>query len=400
MKILVINAGSSSLKFQLIDMSTKAPLCSGIVERIGLEMGKLANKIAPDTDDERKVVVEEPFPNHSVAMKRVAELLCDPKDGVIADPSEIDALGHRVVMGGEDITAPVKIDDSVKDIIRGYEPLSPLHNPANLIGIEVGEEIFKGTPAVAIFDTEFHQTMPAEAYMYPLPYELYKEDRIRRYGFHGTSHRYVSREAAKFMGKKPEEVNLIICHLGNGSSISAVKQGKCIDTTMGITPLEGLMMGTRCGDIDPALVSIIMDKKEMTAKEVDTLMNKKSGLFGICGMSDMRDIHAAIDKGDEKAELALKMFNYRIKKYVGAFMFALGNVDALVFTAGIGEYDEYVRAGVCEGLEGFGIKIDLEENAVRRSVQRSLNKGGSVEVMIIPTNEELEIALATEAVLS
>lgn len=400
MNVLVINSGSSSLKFQLINMETETALCSGLVERIGQDMGKLVNKLAPDTDNERKVVIDEPFADHETAMKRVVELLTDENDGVIKDKSEINAIGHRVLLGGEEIKESVKVTDEVKDIIRKYIPLGPLHNPANLAGIEVCEHLFPGTPNVGVFDTEFHQTMPEKAFLYPLPYNLYEDLKIRRYGFHGTSHRFVAKQAAKFLGKAPEDLNLVICHLGNGCSMSAVKAGKCVDTTMGITPLEGLMMGTRCGDIDPALVPFIMDRKGLTGAEMDTLMNKESGLYGICGMSDMRDIHAAVESGDEKAKTALDMFVYRIKKYVGSFIAALGNVDAIVFTAGIGENDEIVREMVCADMDLFGIKIDLEENATRRGTERSLNAGGKTEVLIIPTNEELEIAQATVKVLA
>ncbi|MEZ0574579.1 acetate kinase [Halodesulfovibrio aestuarii] len=399
MNVLVINSGSSSLKFQLINMENETALCSGLVERIGQDMGKLVNKLAPDTDDERKVVIDEPFADHETAMKRVVDLLTDENDGVIKDRSEIYAIGHRVLLGGEEIKESVKVTDEVKEIIRKYIPLGPLHNPANLAGIEVCEHLFPGTPNVGVFDTEFHQTMPEKAFLYPLPYELYEDLRIRRYGFHGTSHRFVAKRAAKFLGKAPEDVNLVICHLGNGCSMSAVKAGKCVDTTMGITPLEGLMMGTRCGDIDPALVPFIMDRKGLTGEEVDTLMNKQSGLFGICGMSDMRDIHAAVDNGDTKAETALDMFVYRIRKYVGSYFAALGNVDAIVFTAGIGENDDIVREMVCADMDLFGLKIDTEENATRRGIERSLNGGGKTEILVIPTNEELEIAQATVKVL-
>ncbi|WP_430734882.1 acetate kinase [Halodesulfovibrio aestuarii] len=399
MNVLVINSGSSSLKFQLINMENETALCSGLVERIGQDMGKLVNKLAPDTDDERKVVIDEPFADHETAMKRVVDLLTDENDGVIKDRSEIYAIGHRVLLGGEEIKESVKVTDEVKEIIRKYIPLGPLHNPANLAGIEVCEHLFPGTPNVGVFDTEFHQTMPEKAFLYPLPYELYEDLRIRRYGFHGTSHRFVAKRAAKFLGKAPEDVNLVICHLGNGCSMSAVKAGKCVDTTMGITPLEGLMMGTRCGDIDPALVPFIMDRKGLTGEEVDTLMNKQSGLFGICGMSDMRDIHAAVDNSDTKAETALDMFVYRIRKYVGSYFAALGNVDAIVFTAGIGENDDIVREMVCADMDLFGLKIDTEENATRRGIERSLNGGGKTEILVIPTNEELEIAQATVKVL-
>ncbi|MCG8529954.1 MAG: acetate kinase [Desulfovibrionales bacterium] len=400
MNVLVINSGSSSLKFQLINMESETALCSGLVERIGQEMGKLVNKVAPDTDDERKIVFDEPFPTHEIAMQRVVEVITDEKDGVIKDKAEIYAIGHRVLLGGEEIKESVKVTGEVKDIIRKYIPLGPLHNPANLAGIEVAEELFPGIPSVGVFDTEFHQTMPEKAYLYPLPYDLYEDLKIRRYGFHGTSHRFVAKRAAAFLGKAPEDTNLIICHLGNGCSMSAVKAGKCVDTTMGITPLEGLMMGTRCGDIDPALVPFIMDRKGLSGEEVDNLMNKQSGLFGICGMSDMRDIHAAVENGDEKAKLALDMFVYRIKKYIGSFAAVLGSIDAVVFTAGIGENDDIVREMVCENMGMFGLSIDTEENAIRRGTERSINKDGKTELLIIPTNEELEIAQATVQVLS
>ncbi|MFV0422467.1 acetate kinase [Oleidesulfovibrio sp.] len=400
MNVLVINAGSSSCKYQLINMENEVVLCAGLVERIGEDMGKLAHKIAPDTDKEEKIVLEQPFANHVEGMKKVVELITDADKGVVKDKSEIGAIGHRVVMGGEEITKSVKVDAKVKEIIDGYKALCPLHNPANLAGIEVAEELFPGTPSVAVFDTEFHQTMPSRAYMYPLPLNLYEDLKVRRYGFHGTSHRYVTKKAAEFLGKPVDEVNLVTCHLGNGCSMAAVKNGKCIDTTMGITPLEGLMMGTRCGDIDPAIVPFLVEAKGMTAAEVDTLMNKQSGLKGICGMNDMRDIHAAVEKGDEKAKMALDMFVYRIKKYIGSFYAALGRVDAVIFTAGIGENDDIVRAEVCSEMEVLGITIDLEKNAVRSGEPRNIAKAeGSVAVLVVPTNEELEIAQATMEVL-
>lgn len=400
MNVLVINAGSSSCKYQLINMESEGVLCAGLVERIGEATGKLAHKIAPDTDSEEKIVLEQPFPNHVEAMKKVVELITDPEKGVIKDKSEIYAIGHRVLLGGEEIKESVKIDEWAKDVIRDYIPLGPLHNPANLAGIEVAEELFPGVPSVGVFDTEFHQTMPAKAYLYPLPLELYEEMKIRRYGFHGTSHRYVTKKTAEFLGKPLDEVNIITCHLGNGCSMAAVKNGKCVDTTMGITPLEGLMMGTRCGDIDPAIVPFLMEKKGLTTAEADTLMNKQSGLKGVCGMNDMRDIHAAVEKGDEKAKLALDMFVYRIKKYIGAFYAALGRVDAVVFTAGIGENDDIVRAEVCENMDVFGIALDAEKNKIRSGEPRNIAAENSkVAVLVVPTNEELEIAQAAVNVL-
>jgi acetate kinase len=399
MNVLVINSGSSSIKYQLINMETEASLCSGLVERIGEPVGKLTHKTHPDTDAEKKIALNETFADHVAGMKRVVDLITDSTDGVIKDKSEIYAIGHRVLLGGEKITKSIKIDDWAKDVIREYFPLGPLHNPANLAGIEVAEELFPGVPSVGVFDTEFHQTMPQKAFLYPLPYSMYEDLQVRRYGFHGTSHRYVTKQAAKFLGKPVDELNIITCHLGNGCSMCAIKNGKCVDTTMGLTPLEGLMMGTRCGDIDPAIVPFVMEKTGISAAEMDTVMNKQSGLKGICGMNDMRDIHAARLEGNEKAQLAFDMMSYRIKKYVGAFMAVVGEVDAVVFTAGIGENDEHMRAAVCKDMEHLGLSIDIEENNTRRGVARSISKGGKVDILIIPTNEELEIAQATVEVL-
>ena len=372
MKILVINAGSSSCKYQLFNMDDQSVLCSGVVERIGQPMGKLSHKIAPGTDKEEKIVVERPFPTHVEGMEDVISLLLDSEKGVIQDKSEISAIGHRVLHGGEAITDPV------------------------LMGIDVAEKLFPGVPNVGVFDTEFGMTLAPEAYLYPLPYSLYEELRIRRYGFHGTSHKYIAKATAAFLGKPLSELNSITMHLGNGSSMSAVQNGKCIDTSMGLTPLEGLMMGTRCGSIDPAIVPFMMEKKGMTPQEADTVLNKQSGLLGICGTSDMRDVHANIEKGDEKAVLAFKMLTRSIKKVLGSYFFLLGNVDSIVFTAGIGENDEFVREAVCEGLEPFGIKVDKKENHTRKPGARVISTPDSrIPVLIIPTNEELEIATTT-----
>lgn len=396
MKILVINAGSSSCKYQLFNMDDQSVLCSGVVERIGQPMGKLSHKIAPGSDKEEKIVVERPFPTHVEGMEDVISLLLDSEKGVIQDKSEISAIGHRVLHGGEAITDPVLIDDKVKEIIRDCFPLGPLHNPANLMGIDVAEKLFPGVPNVGVFDTEFGMTLAPEAYLYPLPYSLYEELRIRRYGFHGTSHKYIAKATAAFLGKPLSELNSITMHLGNGSSMSAVQNGKCIDTSMGLTPLEGLMMGTRCGSIDPAIVPFMMEKKGMTPQEADTVLNKQSGLLGICGTSDMRDVHANIEKGDEKAALAFKMLTRSIKKVLGSYFFLLGNVDSIVFTAGIVENDEFVREAVCEGLEPFGIKVDKKENHTRKPGARVISTPDSrIPVLIIPTNEELEIATTT-----
>lgn len=400
MNVLVINSGSSSIKYQLLDMDTQAPLCSGIVERIGEAMGRIVHKIHPDTEKEEKLIFEQAIPTHVDGMKRVVEIITDADKGVIKDKSEIHAIGHRVLLGGEEIKESVLVTEDVKEIIRRYFPLGPLHNPANLAGIEVAEELFPGLPNVAVFDTEFHQTMPAKAFLYPLPYELYEEQRIRRYGFHGTSHRYVTKRTAEYLGIPLEELNIITCHLGNGCSMAAVKGGKCIDTTMGITPLEGLMMGTRCGDIDPAIIPFIMERQGINPSEVDEIMNKKSGLKGICGMNDMRDLHTARKNGNERAQLAFEMFTYRIKKYLGAYYAILGRVDAIVFTAGIGENDEFVRADVCTNMEHLGISLDYEINNIRSGKPRHIStKESRIPVIVMPTNEELEIAQATLSVL-
>ena len=401
MKIFVINSGSSSLKYQLLNMEDGSVMATGLVERIGEAMGKLSQKNWPGEAREVEVEREMPFPDHRAAMHTVVDLVTGAETGVIASTSEIDAIGHRVVQGGETLFKSTLIDDDVVEKIRANCPLSPLHNPANLVGIEVARELFAGVPQVAVFDTEFHQTMPSKAFMYPIPYELYEELKIRRYGFHGTSHRYVAQQAAAMLGKAEDEVNLVTLHLGNGCSMAAVRQGKCIDTSMGLTPLAGVMMGTRSGDIDPAILPFLMKEKGLTMEEVDNILNKQSGLKGICGMNDMRDIHSAAHGGDAKAALAVDMFVYRIKKYIGAYYAVTGPLDALVFTAGIGENDDEVRARVCEELEHLGISIDMERNAGRKKAATAVHADGSkVAILVIPTNEELAIAKATLSVLN
>jgi acetate kinase len=399
MNIFVINSGSSSLKYQLLDMQDGAVMATGMVERIGDEIGKISQKSWPGTDRQGDVEREMPFPDHRAAMHAVVDLVTGA--GVIASAAEIRAIGHRVVQGGETLFKSTLIDDEVVARIRANCPLSPLHNPANLVGIEVARELFAGVPQVAVFDTEFHQTMPAEAFMYAIPHELYEELKIRRYGFHGTSHRYVSQQAARMLGKAEDAVNLVTLHLGNGCSMAAVRAGKCIDTSMGMTPLAGLMMGTRSGDIDPAIIPFLMKEKGLDMDEIDGILNKKSGLKGICGLNDMRDIHAAAANGDARAALALDMFVYRIKKYIGAYYAVTGPLDALVFTAGIGENDDTVRARVCANLEHLGISIDPKLNAGRKKSATAVQSEGSrVAILVIPTNEELAIAQATQAVLS
>jgi acetate kinase len=400
MKILVINAGSSSCKYQLFDMSDESVLCSGLAERIGEPAGALTHKIAPGGEKEKKILIERPFPTHVEAMEEMIRLLTDAEEGVIRDKSEVFAIGHRVVHGGEAVTRPVVVDARTKDIIRDHFALSPLHNPANLMGIEVAEKLFPGVPNAAVFDTEFGMGMSAPAYLYPLPYSLYKDLRIRRYGFHGTSHKYIAKKTAEFLGKSPSEVNNITCHLGNGCSMTAVRGGVCLDTSMGLTPLEGLMMGTRCGSIDPAVVPFIMDKLHLSPAEADALMSKKSGLLGICGTNDMRDVHEKRAKGDEAARLAFDMVVWRVKKQIGAYIAVLGRVDAIAFTAGIGENDNLLREAVCSGMEGLGIVLDPELNKVRRPDARAVSAADSgIRVLVIPTNEELEIAQSTLRVL-
>ena len=392
MKVLVINTGSSSLKYQLLDMDNEALMASGLIERIGEEKGTLSHKKYV-LDKAEKTELSREIKDHRDGMHLVIEMITGTDTGVIKEKSEIDLVGHRVVQGGESSKGAKLINETVKKAIEEYNPLAPLHNPANLMGIEVAEELLPGISNVAVFDTDFHSTMPPHAYIYPLPYEFYTDLKIRRYGFHGTSHKFVSRGVAKKMGKNPEDINVITVHLGNGGSIAAVKNGECIDTSMGMTPLAGVMMGSRCGDIDPAIAGYIAETKGISLKEVDDILNKESGLKGICGMNDMRDIHESVEKGDMNAELALDMFAYRVKKYIGAYYAALGSVDAIVFTAGIGENDDIIREKVCSDMAGLGIELDLKENEGRISVDKKISTDqSSVQLWVIPTNEELQIA--------
>jgi acetate kinase len=400
MNILIINSGSSSLKYQLMDMDTRTVVATGLIERIGEAMGSITQKSHPEKWPDRKNTEDVAVPDHDAAMRLMAAKLTDPQWGVIRALTEIDALGHRVVQGGESFTSPVMVDKAVMETIRENIPLAPLHK-ANLTGMEVAAELFPGTPGVAVFDTEFHQTMPKKAFLYPIPMELYTDHRIRRYGFHGTSHKYVTRAAAEFLGKPVDAVDLITVHLGNGCSMAAVKGGRCVDTTMGLTPLAGLMMATRCGDIDPAILPFLAENADMRLAEIDAMLNTRSGLLGICGKSDMRDIHAAREQGDENAQLAFEMFAYRVRKTMGAYLAVLGRADAVVFTAGIGENDADVRAAVCAGLDGLGIAVAPEKNGLRSPGIRAISPEGSpVTVLIVPTNEELEIALATERLVA
>ncbi len=397
MKILVINCGSSSCKFQLFNIDNGDVLAKGNAERIGID-GKLTYK--PAGKDE--VVIEADMPDHKVAVTMILDQLVDKDHGVISDVSEIAAVGHRVLHGGKYYSESVIVNDDVKKVIRDCFDLGPLHNPANLIGIEACEAVLPaGTPQVAVFDTAFHQTMPPKAYMYALPYEYYEKYDIRRYGFHGTSHRYVSRRVADFLGEKYEDLRIITCHLGNGSSFAAVKDGKCQDTSMGLTPLAGICMGTRTGDIDPAIVPFIQKRTGMSADELDTLMNKQSGVQGISGVSsDFRDLAKAASEGNERAQLALDMFVYQGTKIVGSYAAAMGGVDVIVFTAGIGENTYDVRAGICKNLEFMGVKIDPAKNDGLRGKEAIISTDDSkVKVVVIPTNEELAIAQETEALV-
>lgn len=392
MKILVINCGSSSLKYQLIDMNGEEVLCKGLVERIGIE----GSRIKHDTTGKERVIIEEPMANHKVALGLVLNALIDENHGAIKSMDEIGAVGHRVVHGGETFASSVVIDEEVMKVLDECIELAPLHNPPNITGIEACKELMPNTPMVAVFDTAFHQTMEADNYIYPIPYEYYEKYKIRRYGFHGTSHKYVSLRAAEILGKDIKDLNIVTCHLGNGSSVCAVQGGKSMDTSMGFTPLEGLAMGTRSGDIDPAIIPFIMDKENMTFEEVNNMLNKQSGVLGISGISsDFRDLEVAMNEGNKRAKLALDVFVNRVKKYVGAYVATMCSIDALVFTAGIGENSSYIREKVCEGLECLGIKIDHELNNIRGE-EAYLNKDlTSAAILVIPTNEELMIARDT-----
>ena len=396
MKVLVINCGSSSLKYQLIDSDTEKALAVGICERIGQEISVL--KHTPDNGE--KIVVEAAMPNHEVAVQMVLDALTDKNHGVIADLSEIGAVGHRVVHGGEKFAASTIIDEEVINAIEECNDLAPLHNPANLIGIRACESLMKGVPMVAVFDTAFHQTMPAKAYLYGLPFQYYDNYKIRKYGFHGTSHSFVSKRMAEYCGLKLENSKIIVCHLGNGASITAVLNGKSIDTSMGFTPLSGLVMGTRSGDIDPSIIEFISKKENKNIDEIMNLLNKQSGVQGMSNVSsDFRDINAAMDTGNEMARIAFDVFVYRVAKYIGGYVAAMNGVDAIAFTAGVGENDHKVRAEVCEYLGYLGITIDQEANKARGKETMLTTPDSKVKVAIIPTNEELAIARETVALL-
>ena len=393
MKILVLNCGSSSLKYQLIDMENEAVLCIGLVERIGIEGSILTQK---KDGVEGKYVKEQPMKDHQDAIKLVLEGVLDSTYGGVKDMSEIDAVGHRVVHGGEKFASSVIITEEVEEAMRKCSELAPLHNPANLMGIDAIKAVLPGVPNVGVFDTAFHQTMPASSYLYGLPYRLYTEYGVRRYGFHGTSHKYVSQRAAEMLGKDIADLKIITCHLGNGASIAAVDGGKVVDTSMGLTPLEGLIMGTRCGDIDPAIIPFIMKKENLDADGVDKLMNKESGVYGMTGISsDFRDISTAAAEGNQKAIDALDAYHKRVKKYIGAYAAEMNGVDAIVFTAGLGENGIEDRLAIASNLEVLGVKMDAEANNVRGKETVISAADSKVKVLLIPTNEELMIARDT-----
>ena len=391
--ILVINAGSSSIKYQLIDMETEDLKAKGLVERIGID----GSAITHTTIGKEKIKTVKPMADHGEAMLEVIKALTDEETGAVKSMDEIQAIGHRVLHGGEKFTQPSLVNEEVLEGIREYIELGPLHNPANIKGIETCMELIPGKPNVAVFDTAFHQTMPEHAYLYGIPYEAYKDHKIRKYGFHGTSHRFVAMQVEKILGRK--DLRIVTCHLGNGSSLAAVKDGKCIDTTMGLTPLEGLMMGTRSGDIDPAAIPYLMHKYNMTAEETVTYLNKKCGVLGVSGVSsDFRDLEAAAEEGNEKAQLALDMFCYRIKKYIGAYAAAMGGIDVIAFAGGIGENDDIVRKAVLTDMEFLGVDFNEAANNVRGDADLT-GPNSKVKILVVSTNEELMIARETKSLV-
>ncbi|MHB1392029.1 MAG: acetate/propionate family kinase [Clostridia bacterium] len=397
MKILVINCGSSSLKYQLIDMQDEEVIAKGLAERIGIEGSVLKHQ----PKDSNKITIERPMPTHKEALQTLVDALTDKSYGVIKDMGEIAAVGHRVVHAGEKFAYSVMLNEDVMNALKECIEVAPLHNPPNIMGIEACRDIMPNVPMVGVFDTAFHQTMPKEAYIYAIPYELYEKYKIRRYGFHGTSHKYVSEKAAEMLGKPLEELKLITCHLGNGASIAAVKHGKSVETSMGFTPLEGLAMGTRSGDIDPAIIKYLAEKENISIVKIDEMLNKKSGVLGLSGVSsDFRDIEDAADNGNERAKLALDVFVHKVKKYIGAYAAVMNGADAIIFTAGLGENSDYIRREVCKDMSFLGIELDEEKNHVR-SKEVDLSKAGSrVKVLLVPTNEELMIARDTKKIIS
>lgn len=392
MKILVINCGSSSLKYQLFDMDNEEVLVKGLVERIGIDGSRLKQEKGDD-----EYIIEEDMKDHTEAVKHVFDAITDKENGVISDLSEIDAVGHRFVHGGEKITKSVVIDEEVRKAVKEYSKFAPLHNPANMMGLEACEKLLPNVKNVAVFDTAFHQSMPKETFLYGIDYKYYEEQAIRKYGFHGTSHDFITQKTAEVLEKNQNELNMISCHLGNGSSICAIKEGKSFDTTMGLTPLEGLVMGTRSGDLDPTVVTYLMNEYGYDTKKMDNILNKESGVLGVSGVSsDFRDLENAANEGNERADIALKMFANRAKRYVAGYMAEIGKVDAIVFTGGIGENSATMRANIMKGFEQFGIKIDSERNNVRGGCNLISTDDSKVKIFVIATNEELMIARDTK----
>ncbi|HDQ40842.1 MAG TPA: acetate kinase [Desulfonatronum sp.] len=402
MKILVLNSGSSSVKYQLLNMDRQIVLASGLVERIGEATGSIRHKRFPGTDRNQTFVEEMPIQDHATGLARVIALITAEQTGVISHVSEINGIGHRIVHGGESFSAPTLVNKDVIAGIKAQIPLAPLHNPGGLAGIETTLRLLPGVPNVAVFDTAFHQTMPPEAYRYAIPKDLYTELKIRRYGFHGTSHFYVAKKCAQILGNPFARTSCITVHLGNGCSMAAVKNGQCIDTSMGLTPLAGLVMGTRSGDVDPALHAFLADNRKLSIREIDAILNKHSGLKGMCGHNDMRDIHARITEGDADAELALRVFCRRVTQYMGQYLAILDGTDAVCFTAGIGENDPEVRRRCCATLSSVGVRLDEERNAAaaRGQITEISTPDSPVKIFILPTNEELEIANQTMEVLA
>jgi acetate kinase len=394
MKILVINSGSSSIKYRLFDMTDKTVLASGVMEQIGEAESRLTHHTRNSKDEMEEIVNSEPVADHQAGFQLIGTVLGG--SGALKDTRELSGICHRVVHGGEEFKEPTLIDENVMDTIRRLSPLAPLHNPANLLGIEVAMQSSPRVPQVAVFDTAFHQSIPVQAFRYAIPHDLYEAHQVRRYGFHGTSHHYVAKQAATLLDRPLNALNLITLHLGNGASAAAVKEGRSIDTSMGMTPLEGLIMGTRCGDIDPAIIFYLKRKTGLARDEVESILNHESGLKGICGVNDMRQIEELARSGNSQAQLAIEMVCYRIKKYIGAYYAVLGRLDALVFTAGIGEKSPLIRAGACRGLSHLGIEIDSEKNNPKSKKAFEIQtRGSTVKVLVIPTNEELEIAEQT-----